>query len=442
MATEGVPFDNVLVYYGHGSIKMEKRQPVMIKVPAGKCVVSIVDASDTAWESQQQAFHALCKLANSRSHAGRMARTWLHNPILYKNEIENEIDRFRPAYSGGATKIHIASGDFEDDDIKNTPYFEGSSYTDDTRTPPEGVAYDIDICKSGLYFFEEAGAGKYHVINRVEKFGSVYLDDVLNVYKGAEYPTLDHIVESQLKCQEADEEDWEDDSEDERGPVAHHTVWKDCLNHDDDILVDPDTVFDLLDSGERAGHRGVFYNLACRVIMKKDIANKMTRAVESILKKVKNDEAAASTRLAELAAEKKGKVAATAAAAGRSGTFGASSVAIAGVQQSASAKLAINTEAAKEVGMSLNYYRQWQEILKTGDRNASDKIWWEGHGAEVSISGDDYKTWSDMLQGNDADAASNFLKEAQQRFARKGSLRPRTGRRGGSKTRRTRKIRQ
>jgi hypothetical protein len=272
------PFDNILVYYGHGQIKVTGRKTQMVDVPPGICVVSIVETGDESWYEQQDAFHALCKLANEATTRGREASTWLRNPIVYKTQIEHKIDSIAEK-ARGSTILRIACGDFEDEAVNMTPVFIGTSYTDDTG-PPTKInnvdTYDIKICKSGLYFLDQAGEGDYVTIDKPGSDGILYLDDILSVYEGSVFPKEENI--KSITDEALDWPNWTYPFAadlDPENPHALHTTWKHVLRQEPEIDINPDIVFGLLNDG----HRGVFYNLACRVVMKSDIGDHMTRAI-------------------------------------------------------------------------------------------------------------------------------------------------------------------
>lgn len=347
-------FDNILVYYGHGAMLVKNRKTETFVVPSGRCIVTIVDVGDEAWAAQQEAFHQLCKLAMAKSASGRTAHTWLSNPIVYKAEIEKQIDRFA-AKVFGTTQLHIAYGDFEEEDLRTTPKFFGQSYLNDTAEIKQNdgtTLYEIDICKSGLYFLEDAGDGDYHVVKHESDTGMVTEDEVLSAYVGSVFPTLDDIMEAKIKSQEEEPEVWAEDS-------TFHTEWKYTINHNDNLHIGRNKVLELLN--EKEG-RGVFYNLACRVVMDQQVVGARTR---SIVGAVAELEAAASAAVAPHVVAVSGK---SAVAKRQARENAAAATAAAEAEAAAAAnKLQMEIEEAGKLGISVAIYRKWFNMLKNGD---------------------------------------------------------------------------
>ena len=358
------PFDNILVYYGHGSMVVENRKTQTFAVPKGRCFVTITDAGTMAFAPQQEAFHTLCKLAMTAKASGRTAHTWLSNPVLYKTEIEQQIDRFIAKKFGktiiGSTKLHIAYGDFENEELRITPKFVGQSYLNDTRVIEENDGtklYEIDICKSGLYFFEEAGEGDYHAVRRDATNGMVKATEVLSAYAGSVFPTPADIEEAKNLSQEKNPKSW-------AGDKASHIKWKDIINHNEDFFIGRKKVLELLD--EKEG-RGVFYNLACRVVMDEDVIGAHTRSIIGAVSRLEAAQKAAT------APHNRGVSGRSAVARKQRNENAAESAAEAAAAATATAeKLQMEIEEAGKLGISVAIYRKWFNMLKNGDDEVAD----------------------------------------------------------------------
>jgi len=338
---------------------VDGRKTETFVVPEGRCFVTIVDAGTTAFEFQQKAFHKLCKVATTGSASGRQAHTWLSNPIVYKAEIENYMDKVakRPM---GTTQLHIAYGDFEEEELRTTPKFFGQSFIDDTTfvVKKDGShLYDISICKAGSYFLENAGAGDYQVIKRKSEDGDLTEDEVLSVYDGSVFPTVVEIVGAKVQSQIKEPDEWV-------GETAFHTQWKDAINHNEDLHIGRNKVLDLLN--EREG-RGVFYNLACRVVMKSQVVGARTRSIVGAVKAL--EEAAAAAVAPHVAAVNEGGT----VARSRQAENAATAAAEAAVE--AARKAQFEQEQATTLGVTVAVYRKFSQLLDTkGETAATEYI--------------------------------------------------------------------
>jgi hypothetical protein len=351
------------------TVKDRKTQTFV--VPEGRCFVTIVDAGVSAFAFQQAAFHKLCKLATTATASGRQAHTWLSNPIVYKAEIENYID-WAAKKPEGTTQLHIAYGDFEEEDLRTTPKFFGQSFLDDTDVFVQNDGskeYKISICKAGSYFLENAGTGEYRPVEHDSEDGFLTEDEVLSAYDGSVFPTVDEIVGAKVTMQLAEPDKWVKET-------AFHEEWKDAINYNDDLIIGPNKVLDLLN--EKEG-RGVFYNLACRVVMDSQVVGARTRSIVGAITKLEDASASAVaphvatvSGQGTVARRRRAENKATAAAEAAEAAAKVAANAAAMVAETARIKQFYKDQAAN-LGITLAVYLKWRNINKN-DEAAGDKF--------------------------------------------------------------------
>ena len=158
--------------------------------------------------------------------------------------------------------------------------------------------------------------------------------------------------------------------------TAFHEEWKDAINYNDDLIIGPNKVLDLLN--EKEG-RGVFYNLACRVVMDSQVVGARTRSIVGAITKLEDASASAVaphvatvSGQGTVARRRRAENKATAAAEAAEAAAKVAANAAAMVAETARIKQFYKDQAAN-LGITLAVYLKWRNINKN-DEAAGDKF--------------------------------------------------------------------